>query len=336
MLVYIKKTIQISLILLTVFSIGCFVYAQGSVFDSMSSIDLNISPSNPRVGDSVVLTLSSDLLDLDSSKIVWYIDGVARKETSNKSVTIKTKSDGQKTTIKATVETSDGIIKETYGEIIPAGIDLIVEPMTYTLPFYKGKPFFVALSTLKIIAIPDVVINGVRIPSKDLVFKWTRENAVLSATSGKGRDSVVINSTIPVRDITIGVEILDESGNLLTETSKIITLSEPKILFYENSPLYGLLYNKAITGSYYLGTKEELKIVAKPFSFSFFNDTPEESTYSWYVNENYVSPSGKTNEVILRQTSTSLRGTASISLDLKNTTKINQYANGSFNVEFGE
>ena len=333
---YFKKIIHVSLILIAFFSIANIIFAQGSVSNSMSSVDLNISPSNPRAGDSVVLTVSSDLLDLNSSKIIWYIDGVMRKETTSKSIVIKAKNDGQKTTIRVVVETSDGITKEVSAEISPAGVDLIIEPMSYTLPFYKGKPFFLAEGTVKIVAVPDVMVNGVKIPPKDLIFRWTKGDSVLGDNSGKGQDSIVINSVIPVRDINISVQIMDNSGNILAENSKLIVKNTPQILFYEDSPLYGILYNRAVTGSYYLGTREELDIIAKPFSFSFSKDTPAESNYIWYVNGNYVIPSGKVNEMILKQTTTSLKGTASISLDLRSVNKINQYVSGGFNVEFGQ
>ncbi len=336
MLVFFKKIIQVFLILIASFSIVSITLAQESVSNSISSVNIEISPNNPRAGDSVVLTLSSSLLDLNSSRIVWYIDNVARKDTTSKSITIKTKSGGQKTTIRVVVETSDGIIKEATREISPVGVDLVIEPIAYTPPFYKGKPFFVAEGKVKIVAIPDIIINGSKKSSKDLTFKWLKDGYILGSNSGKGKNSIVINSTIPVKDINIGVQVLDSSGNILAENSKSIVKNDPKILFYENSPLYGILYNKAITGNYYLGTREELKIIAKPISFNFSNDTPEESNYSWYVNGNYVAPNGKTNELILRQTTTNLKGTASISLDVKDINKINQYASGAFNVEFGQ
>ncbi|MFH1454785.1 MAG: hypothetical protein ABIF22_00430, partial [bacterium] len=175
---FLKKIIQISLILLAFFFIVNIALAQ-SVSNSISSIDLNIFPSSPRAGDSVVITLSSELLDLDSSKIIWYIDGIARKETASKSIIIKTKSGGQKTAVRVVVETSDGIIKETSREISPAGVDLIIEPLSYTLPFYKGKPNFLAEGVVKIIAVPDITINGVKIPARDLNFKWSRGDNIL-------------------------------------------------------------------------------------------------------------------------------------------------------------
>ncbi|MFH0755523.1 MAG: hypothetical protein V1910_02560 [bacterium] len=335
MLNFSKKIILIFLILITFFSITNIIFAQ-QIIPSMSSVELNIFPISPRAGDSIVLTLSSNLLDLYSSKIIWYIDGTARKETSNKSITIKAKSDGQKTLIRVVVETSDGIVKEISKEISPAGVDLIIEPISYTLPFYEGKPYLISQGMVKIIALPDIIIDGKKMSSENLNFKWSKGENILGANSGKGQNSIIVNSTIPIRDITIGVEVSDDSGNILAQNSKLLILNNPKILFYENSPLYGILYNKAITGNYYLGTKEELTITAKPFSFNFLNDISEGSDYKWFVNENYIIQNGKANEIILKQKATNLKGTASVSVIVKNINKINQFANEGFGVEFGQ
>ncbi len=330
-----KKSIQLSLILIAFYSIGVVV-AQESVSNSISSVNLSFSPSSPRAGDSVVFTVSSELLDLSSSKIVWYVDGVVRRESTSKSIVIKTKNTDEKINVRVVVGTSDGIIKETSKDLSLAGIDLVIEPMSYTLPFYKGKPYFVAEGKVKIIALPDIMVSGIKIPAKNLNFTWSRDNNVLADNSGKGQNSIVVNSIIPIRDINVAVQITDESGNILVETSKLIVKNDPKILFFENSPLYGILYNKAIFGDYFLGNKEELSIVAKPFSFDFLTDSSQNSDYSWYVNDGYVSPAGKTNEIIMRQATTTQKGIASISLDLKNINKINQYASGGFSVLFGE
>jgi len=330
---FFKKTIQISLII-AFLAMGNIVIAQ-ETSTSLSSIYINISPVSPRAGDSVVLTLSSDLLNLNSSKIVWYIDGTPKRDAAGKSITIKAKSDGQKTTIRAVVETSDGIIKEASQEISPAGVDLVVEPMSYTLPFYKGKPYFAPQGTVKVVAIPDIIIDGTRALSKDLNFKWSKGDIVLGSSSGKGNDTLLVYGTIPVRDINISVQISDDSGNILAENSKLLTTDNPEILFYEDNPLYGVLYNEAVVGNYNLGTREELTIVAKPFSFDFSNDVSEESDYTWNINGNSITPAGKANELVLKQT-TNVAGTASVSLDLKNVDRIMQYVSDSFNISYGQ
>lgn len=336
MSVSLKKIIYIFIILIAFLSIIGVSFAQESVSNTVSSIDLSFFPTYPSPGDSVILNVSSDLMDLDSSKISWYINGVLRKETSSKSITIKTNAGGEKTNIRVVIETSDGIIKEVSTEITPAGVDFIIEPMSYTMPFYKGKPFLIGEGVVKIVAIPDIIIEGVRIQTKDLTFKWSKDDSVLGLNSGKGKNYVVINSAIPVRDININLQVLDDNGVILAEKSKTIILNSPKILFYENNPLYGILYNKAINDSYFLGTREELKITAKPFSFSFSKDTSEEASFLWYVNDNYVAPVGKNNEITLRQTVTGQKGVVFVSLDLNNINKINQYTSGGFNLEFGQ
>jgi hypothetical protein len=100
--------------------------------------------------------------------------------------------------------------------------------------------------------------------------------------------------------------------------------------------LYGVLYNKAISNSYYLGTREEVNIVAKPFSFDFPSDTAPTANYVWYVNGNYIAPGSKTNEMLFRQTVANLKGTTSVSLDLKSTINIFQSASNGFSVGFGQ
>ncbi len=331
-----KKTIQIFIVVISILFVSSFAFAQTSTTDSLSSININVSPSNLRAGDSVVLTVKSDSLNLYTSKITWYIDEVARKETTSQSITVKAKENGNKTSVRVVIETPDGIIKEASTEIVPGGVDLVVEPISYTLPFYKGKPFFITQGSAKVVALADVMVNNIKMSISDLTFKWFAGDNYLVANSGKGKNSIIINSVIPVKDIIVNVQVLDDSGNILAETSKILMINNPKILFFENNPLYGVLYNQSISGNYYLGTNEELDIVAKPFSFSFMSDTSLEAIYVWYVNGSYISPSGKDNELVLKQDSTNLSGTATISLGLKNSKKINQILSGGFDVSFGQ
>jgi len=331
-----KKIIFLFLIVLAIFSFFNFSVAQNSNTSSLASLNIDTLPASPRAGDGVTFTLSSNLIDLNSSKINWYVDDIIQKTSSNKTLTIKMKSDGQNTTVKAVIETVDGIIKETTKTISSSGVDLIVEPISYTLPFYKGKPLFPREGVAKIVAIPDIIINGTRMLSKDLNFKWTRGENVLGSESGKGQNSIIVTSTIPVRDISIDLQVLDDSGNVLAENSKMINLDNPSILFYEESPLYGILYNKAIVNDYYLGVREEFTVIAKPFSFDFLTDTQNNANYNWYVNGNNTDTAGKANELLLKQAGTNLKGTASVSLNVSNTNKINQYASGSFNVDFGQ
>jgi len=335
MKISLEKLVKLALIITVLFTVSSFVNAQESNTGSLSSIYLNMSPDSPRAGDSVTLTVNSDTIDLNSSKITWYVDGSLAKNTSSKSLIIKMKSDGQTTTVRAVAETQDGIVKEVSQNISPSAIDLVIEPLSYTMPFYKGKPYFAPQGTVKIVAIPDVFVDGVRVSSKDLNFNWSKDDIVLGSSSGKGKDVLILYGQIPIRDVNIDVKIMDDSDNILAENSKLLTTDNPETLFFEDSPLYGVLYNKNLYNSYNLGTRENLNIVVKPFSFDFINDVTDASEYSWYVNGNTVAPSIKANEISLKQSS-NVSGSASISLDLKNADRILQYNTNSLNIIFGQ
>ncbi len=123
---------------------------------------------------------------------------------------------------------------------------------------------------------------------------------------------------------------------MLNTVSKTITLNNPSLLFYINSPLYGILFNESIAANYSLGSQEELTIVAKPYFFNIRNDTGSDSDYNWAVNDTPVKTAGPKNQLLLKQTNTNTTGTAKVSLEVKNLVKIFQIADAGFNVNFGK
>ncbi len=333
-----QKTIAILFSIGVVFFIQTVAIAQTANSTSADNlVEMTASPQTANAGDSVTLQLSSQVINLTASKITWYVDDVAGQEgTGDSSLTITAKAAGQSTAVKAIVETTDGTTTQASITITPAGVDLIVEPTSYVPPFYKGKAIFTTQGTARVVAIPDVILNGSQASSKDLIFEWQQDGSNLSSESGLGDDSIIVNGTVPINDIDVSVTVLDPSGNTLAASSKILSASDPQALVYEDNPLYGILFNKAIVGNYYLGQNSELDLIAKPYFFNLSSDSGSDSTYKWSVNGNYVSPSGQSNELILQQpTGGNLSGTASISLTVNNNVRIFQYTDTSFNVNFG-
>lgn len=333
----IQKTIEILLLLSILFSVQKTVFAQAvNSTNTEALVQISVSPQTPNAGDTVTLQLSSPTLDLNTSKITWYVDGVAGQSgTGQTSLTAIAKAAGQTTNIKALVETTDGTTTQASTQITPAGVDLIVEPTSYVPPFYKGKAIFTTQSTARIIAIPNVVIGGKQIDPNNLTFNWQKDGASLSSDSGMGKNSITVSGTVPIRDINVSVSVLDSSGNVLAGSSKVLSANDPEVLIYEDNPLYGILFNEAVTGNYYLGQRSELDLIAKPYFFNLATDSGTDSTYKWFVNGNYVSSSGQTNELILQQQTSNLSGTAAVSLTTNNNVRIFQYANTNFNVNFG-
>jgi hypothetical protein len=90
-----------------------------------------------------------------------------------------------------------------------------------------------------------------------------------------------------------------------------------------------------LNGNYNLGNTEELNVIAEPFFFDLASATGNDSTYSWSVNGSSVNPTGNKNGLLLKQGGNT-KGTASISLQITNLSRIFQYAGNSFNVSFGQ
>ncbi len=226
---------------------------------------------------------------------------------------------------------------QVYGQARPNGsVDLITEPSSYTPSFYRGKPLFINQGTMKIIAIPNIIINGKKANSKNLSFKWIKDDVVISSDTTIGNDSVIINGSVPIKDMNVSVQIIDSSGNVLAEDSLAISPANPKVLFYENNSLYGTLFNRALVGSYSLGGKQELSVIAKPYFFDIKDQSDDNISYSWSVNGSPVDSSGQKNVLILRQANTGGIGSADVSVDVNNLARIFQFSNSSFNLNFGQ
>jgi hypothetical protein len=331
------KTFFYSTVLLAfVFSIN-IVSAQSmpSASNQLAGLEMSVSPESPKPNQDVSISVVSYSINLDSSTIRWYMDDVLKKEgVGVKDFNTRMGKSGDVVNIRAEVFTNDGRNFEQSININPAEVVLIIEASSYVPPLYKGRAYFGNQGIAKIIAMPDIVQNGVKLDAKKLNYKWTMNGIVLGGQSGTGKNTVIIEGSVPIRDITVDLDVIDVSGKIVATESAFINPSNPKILFYEDSSLYGVLSNKAVSANYNIGNKEEVKIVAKPYFFDFSGINTNESKYKWSVNGKTVALRGVKNEILLRQDGKT-GGAASVSLKIENQVRIFQYAENNFNITFG-
>lgn len=306
-----------------------------SASNQLAGLEMSVSPESPKPNQDISVSVVSYSVNLDSSTIRWYIDDVLKKEGIGvKTFNARTGKSGEVLTIRVEVFTNDGRNFEQTININPAEIVLIIEASSYVPPLYKGRAYFGNQGIARVIAIPDIVQNGVKLDSKKLNYKWTMNGTVLGGQSGTGKNTVVIEGSVPIRDITVDLDVIDMSGKIVASESAFINPSNPKIIFYEDSSLYGVLSNKAISGNYNIGNKEEVKIIAKPFFFDFSGVSTNESKYKWSINGKSSTLSGPKNVIILRQDGKN-GGSASVSLKIENQVRIFQFAENNFNITFG-
>lgn len=325
-----KKAIFTTLLALLL-SVGTTTSAQ--TIDLTQNLSVTQNPERPRAYETVSIAIESYLLDLNSATISWSVDGkLLEKGTGNKTFKVKLGAVGTLTTINLSIQARTGESIEKTFRLRPAEIDILWEAETYTPPFYKGKAIFSNQSRVRIIAVPNFkTVGGKSIPAGNLIYKWEQDNEGRADVSGFGRSTFLATGPLLPRPTTISVEATTQDGELVAKTYLTLKSIPPTILFYENNPLYGIMYHRALSGSFTLpGT--EITLAAEPYFFSGRAKTTPETNFDWKLNDISVGDNGD-GEVTLRNDN-GKTGEAVLTLEITNSQKIYQSARKLLNLKF--
>ena len=295
--------------------------------DTMS---FRVNPQFVSPGDEISITLLHYGTDLDNAYIEWYDENGLILAGTGKSLIEKFKVNekGLPETISVIVRDIDDTVYEKSITIRPAEIALIYETDTLTPPFYDGKTDVTFESLLKVVALPHVLDkNGNKTRKENLVYKWRVNNDVILNQSGRGEN--VLYYQIPYIDdeVEVSVEISDPGSNFSNISRLDIELNNPEILFYQDHPTLGVLYNKA-TGSEIDLFSKEISLLSFPL---FFNKNGSLS-FSWFMNGKLIT--GENNDTISLRNENNQEGASEISTEVTNLSKKIQKVISSFNVKF--
>lgn len=288
-------------------------------------IELIFSPDNPVANSVFRANLRSYSIDINTSEIIWLING---KEYSRgrglNSIEIRTGDPGNELIIKAIIK--DGTSTETIEKTLNPGVlDILWTTDSYTPPFFKGLPLYSFETKIILTAIPTFKTKtGKIIPSNELVFQWRDGINALSNESGKGKNRLIIKGNIIDKPKEITVKVFSPEYSLTAE--KIIAF-EPIIQeaeFYEVSPLYGILWNKAF-GNEYSMSQSEIEVLSVPYYFSKDSVKNGKIVYGWTIG-NQISEQFFDKKSIVLKTKNDKDGYSSISINLTAKDKILQKA----------
>jgi hypothetical protein len=297
-------------------------------------LEISMSPENPQPLQTVQISLQSFSYDLDRSAITWSVNGQIKKtEVGTKVFTVRAGENGVGTTISASVETPADGTKTISISFVPSVVDLIYESLSYTPPFYKGKALNPSQGIVRVTAIPNLInSSGVKINTQNIVYTWKKDNTVQGSVSGLGKNTFTFTGTIPVRDALIEVETSSLNKDISASNQVKITSLSPKILFYENNPIYGVLYNQAILGTVKM-TDDEFSATAIPYFFGTNSATSTDLKYSWSMNDKVVNSQDPKNNFTTR-VDTPGSGVARINLKIDNKTNLFQLATSDYKISF--
>lgn len=245
----------------------------------LESFSLNISPDNPFPGEEIIASLTSNSFDIDRSKITWVYNGkIVLEGTGKKQYRFKVGSLGKQETIKAIVVAPSGSRLEQTRSFILADVDLLWEARTSRPVFYPGKALPVLRSKVKIVAQPHFIFEGKRFSPKNLIYKWFFGDELFQEQSGFGRQSFEFSIPIIGSENSVRAEVSSPNEDIKAIKTIFVPLADPQVLFYEENPLQGPKFNRALA-SFKTGSPSQIDFRAEPYYFS----SPS-LVYNWLIN----------------------------------------------------
>jgi hypothetical protein len=302
--------------------------------DLEEQISTDVSPESPKPGDDITITLSAFGTDLNAADISWTLNGSNVKSGKGaKAITIKAGKAGATMTIIATIQPLNGnTITKTF-TINPETVDVIWEARAYTPPFYRGKALFAPQENVVFVAMPNLVstTGGVTNPS-NVTYTWRQNTQVVGDRSGYGVNAFAYKGQILAAPVIVDVAVSD-AGGLTAESYTSLTPTDTTMGIYEDSPIYGKLFNNELSGSFDFGDKEERTIAAYPYYFGINSKSDSDLSYTWSINGTQISVPLTQNEMTLRN-SNGDEGQSIIGSSITNNSNILENANTEASVIF--
>ena len=297
-----------------------------------NELGVQILPTYPRPNEDVSIKLTLYTDDLNSANISWYKDGKNVLSGKGKiNYSFKAGNVGTENKIEIRISLLDGASFSKTIILNPASIDLVWEANSYVPAFYQGKALHPRQGILKVVAMPEFIKNGKRINPENLVYQWSNGLTVYQSQSGYGKNVVTVDGSLLGKEEKIKVLVTDPINNLVAQGSINITPVDPEIIFYQNDPYYGHIFDSAVIGNFSLKT-DEVQILAAPYYFT--EDTNGSLTYDWQLNGTSIPNLSTSRTAIFRKPEDKKTGSSNILLRVRNTNKVLQQADGSLIMNF--
>ena len=307
-----------------------FAFAQFNSF-SVTDISTSISPQTPGPLDNVTIRAESFGTDLNKATIRWSLnDRVIKEGIGLKTFSFQMGQAGTVSKIDLFITTDEGEAINRSFSFAPNDVDLVWQTNSYTPPWFNGKPLFSHQNIIKFIAIPHIIQDGKEVPSSNLIYTWTRNDTVLGDFSGYGKNTYTMQGSIISRPLDMIVKVSTLDGNDIGFAETVVAPVDPIILFYEKSPLYGLLYQRFIGQDYYM-TSPEVEISAVPIFFGVSNPTDSNLAYHWNINGSQLNNASPSQ---IFRAPENQKGYSNIYLSIENSAKELQSASSKFNLNF--
>lgn len=298
-------------------------------------ISIEQIPKIPTPGQPVSIRITSYSSNLNKAKITWTQDGTALNSgfgvVSN---SVIAPDSGKSSTIKIViVKESGGTITETI-VLNPADVDLIYEALTYSHPLYKGKNKFTSEAEIMFIAVPNFLnINGQPMSIESLVYTWKINGTVQQEISGYGRNMFLTKGGLIERPTNVTVEVSAVNSSLVASKTIQVRSQNPDLVLYENNPILGVVYEKAIQGSFLLD-RPQVDFEGVPYFFSATAKDDLNLQYTWSINGVKSLTKSQNENYMLLRNENNTDGRAIISAQIKHANNLLQTNSSRLELNF--
>lgn len=294
-------------------------------------VSIDVFPESPKPEDTVTITARTFGVDTNTNLYTWIVNGKeALKGIGQNKFTFQVGLTGTVTTVKLYIDPKNGPRITKDFSYSPVDVDLLWQANTYTPPFYKGKALYTPESEVVFTALPNMIVNGRKIDPSDVIYRWKMDYKLQNDVSGFGKNNFSYKGQIILRQNLIQAEVYSASDPTIKGINGYkLNHVNPQALIYEEHPLLGILFNKALYSEFSLN-KSEVKFAAFPLHFSTSNKNILVD-YKWELNGAKLDIPSDQNTAIFRRSNTT-EGASFLSVTIGNSSHILQRSRSAFNI----
>lgn len=307
-------------LIIGIFFITGTTFGQSLDFNLEPNITLSLNPSDPEPGEEIVITLVSYETNLDLAYITWS-GGTAQKSGYGETefITRAGLEEDKSTIIRAeiTLENGQRIQKET--TVTPATYNIAWEAINAKYPpFYMGKKLPIRENAVRVAVIKTD-------DTKQTSYTWTRNDKSIKSSGGTAAPYVDFTNSETEKTEKITVSIATPSKR--ASRTLFVPLTGRKILFYEFSPLNGLLLGRTVKESV-VGYENTVSLFVLPLGINNLSN----SLVTWNLSGREVT--NQENPYLLTFEKPDESGRVPISAKIENLRSLYQEFNGALNLIF--
>ncbi len=321
------------LLCLFVFLVFLFMGNNEILAISPSSISVRVAPENPEPYENVTITLSSFSANLDTVNITWLVNNkITLSGIGKKSFSTTAKAVNSETRVEARIFLPDGEINKKI-TIRPSVMVLLWQADdSYVPPFYKGKALPTASSKIKVVAMPEIIVNNNMVKSKNMTYAWKKDYNNMQNASGYGKNFFTFINDYLENSNTVSVVASTTDQQHESGSSINIMTSNPEISFYKKDAILGTIWEHALSNGHIIQGEEI--ITAEPYFISPKDWRRPDLVFYWSINDKSINVPNYAKNFIPLMTASGITGISKLKLEIENTNKIFQTAKKEINIEF--